>query len=149
MEIILKENVDKLGAAGEIVKVKDGYARNFLIPKGLAAPATEASKRIIEEEKRQLEVRNRKMKKTMEEMAEKMKDISCTLVRQTVEEEDRLYGSVTAHDIAEAITGQGQFEIDHKQVVLEEPIKSLGVYTVTIDLDREVQVPVKVWVVKE
>ncbi len=149
MEIILKENIDKLGAAGDVVKVKDGYARNFLIPKGLAAPATEASKRIIEEEKRQREIQNRKMKKSMEEIAEKMKDISCTLVRQTVEEEDKLYGSVTAHDIAEAISSQGQFEIGHKQIILEEPIKSLGVYTVTISLDREVEVPVKVWVVKE
>lgn len=149
MEVILKKELESLGQAGDIVKVKDGYARNFLIPKGLAIPATKGSRRIIEEENRQREVRDKKVKKGLEETAEKMKDISCTLVVQTVEDEDKLYGSVTAHDIADGITKQGQFEIDHKQIILEEPIKALGVYTVNIRLHRDIQVPVKVWVVKE
>jgi len=148
MEIILREDVENLGKCGEVTIVKDGYARNFLIPKGMAVRATKASKRVIEEENQQHKMRARKMKRNLEGTAKKMKGISCTITVQA-SEEDKLYGSVTANDIAEAITKQGEVKVDHKQVILEEPIKILGVYTVTIRLHKEVEVPVKVWVVKE
>jgi large subunit ribosomal protein L9 len=147
MEVILTQKVEGLGDRGDVVRVKEGYARNFLFPKNLAVPSTEGQKRALAEENRLHEVRDRKLKATVEAIAEKMKGLSCTLVVQAGEE-DKLYGSVTSHDIAKAITDQG-FEVDHRQIILEEPIKKLGVYTVPVKLHREVEVPVKVWVVKE
>lgn len=147
MELILKERVEGLGERGDIVRVKDGYARNYLLPKGLAVPATEAQKRILEEENRLRVIRDVKIKRSVQVVAEKMKNLSCTIVVQAGEE-DKLYGSVTIHNITEAIVKQG-YEVDHKQVMLDEPIKKLGVYTVPIRLHREVEVPIKVWVVKE
>ena len=147
MDLILKAKVDGLGDRGDIVKVKDGFARNYLIPKGFAVPATDAQKRVLETENKLREIRDDKVKRNVEAIAERMKDLSCTIVVQAGEE-DKLYGSVGTHDIANSINGQG-FEVDHKQVMLEEPIKQLGVYTVSIRLHREVEVPVKVWVVKE
>ncbi len=148
MEVILRDDVENLGKSGDVIDVKNGYARNFLIPKGLAVRATKTGKRIIEEENQQRKMRARKIKRNLEGTANKMKGISCTITVQA-SQEDRLYGSVTASDIAEAITKQGEVEVSPKQVVLEEPIKILGVYTVTIRLHKEVEVPVKVWVVKE
>jgi large subunit ribosomal protein L9 len=147
MDLILKDNVEGLGERGDVVKVKDGYARNYLLPKGLAVPATDAMKRVLEEEGRLREVRDDKVKRNLQAVAEKMKGLSCTIVVQAGEE-DKLYGSVSQYDIAEAIKGQG-FEVDHKQVILEHPIKKLGVYTVPVQLHREVEVEIKVWVVKE
>ena len=147
MELILRDSVPGLGERGDIVKVKAGYARNYLLPKKLAVPATGAMKRVITEENRLREVRDDKVKRSLEETAAKMKDLSCTIVVQAGEE-DKLYGSVSASDIAAAVSEQG-FEIDQKMVVLEEPIKILGVYTVQVKLHREIEVPVKIWVVKE
>lgn len=147
MELILKADVKGLGERGDVVKVKTGYARNFLLPKNLAVPATEAYKKVLEEETRLREVRDSKIKRNVKAVAEKMKSLSCTIVVQAGEE-DKLYGSVSTHDIAESIGKQG-FDVEHKQVILEEPIKTLGVYTVPIRLHREVEVPIKVWVVKE
>lgn len=147
MELILKSKVEGLGDPGDIVKVKAGYARNFLIPKDLAVPATGRQKKILAEENRLRDVRDNKVKRTIQAMAEKMKDLSCTIVVQAGDE-DKLYGSVTGHDIAEAIVKLG-FDVDHKQVKLEDPIKILGVYTVSVQLHSEIEVPVKVWVVKE
>ncbi len=148
MEIILRDDIDNLGKCGEIVGVKDGYARNFLIPKGLAVRATKSSRRLIEEESQQRKMRAKKIKRNLQGIADKMKDISCTITVQAGEE-DKLYGSVTATDIAEAVNKLSEVEVSPKQVILEEPIKILGVYTVTISLHKEVEVPVKVWVVKE
>jgi large subunit ribosomal protein L9 len=147
MEVILKQKIQGLGDRGDVVKVKEGYARNFLFPKRLALPSTPSQRRVLEEEGRLHVVRDVKLKQNVQAVAEKMKGLSCTLVVQAGEE-DKLYGSVTGHDIAKAISDQG-FAIDHKQVVLEEPIKKLGVYSVSIRLHREVEVPVKIWVVKE
>jgi large subunit ribosomal protein L9 len=147
MEVILKQKIQGLGDRGDVVKVKEGYARNFLFPKRLALPSTPSQRRVLEEEGRLHVVRDVKLKQNVQAVAEKMKGLSCTLVVQAGEE-DKLYGSVTAHDIAKAISDQG-FAIDHKQVVLEEPIKKLGVYSVSVRLHREVEVLVKVWVVKE
>ncbi len=147
MEVILTSRVEGLGDRGDVVRVKDGYARNYLFPKKLAVPATESQKRILEEENKRHASRDAKLRLSAAEMAEKMKGVSCTMVVQAGEE-DKLYGSVTAHDIARAVSEQG-FEIDHRMVILEEPIKKLGVYTVPVRLHREVEVPIKVWVVKE
>ncbi|MBU8921921.1 MAG: 50S ribosomal protein L9 [Bacteroidales bacterium] len=147
MELILKNSVPGLGERGDIVTVKAGYARNYLLPKKLAVPATGAMKKVIVEENRLQSVRDDKHKRTVQDTAAKMKDLSCTIVVQAGEE-DKLYGSVSAQDIATAVTAQG-FEIDHKMVVLEEHIKILGVYTVPVRLHKDVEVPVKIWVVKE
>ncbi len=147
MQVILKQKIQGLGDRGDVVKVKEGYARNFLFPKGLALISTPSQRRVLDEESRLHVVRDVKLKQSVQALAEKMKGLSCTLVVQAGEE-DKLYGSVTGHDIAKAIADQG-FAIDHKQVVLEEPIKKLGVYSVSVRLHREVEVPVKIWVVKE
>jgi len=147
MDVILRQLVEGLGNRGDVVRVKDNYARNYLFPKRLAGPAVEGQKRAMEEENRLHAVRDVKLKQNVQAIAEKMKGLSCTLVVQAGEE-DKLYGSVTWHDIAKAVSDQG-FTVDHRQVVLDEPIKKLGVYTVSIRLHREVEVPIKVWVVKE
>jgi len=147
MELILREDVQGLGVRGDVIDVAAGYARNYLLPRGLAALATEAQKRVLEKETKLREIRDEKIKSVLSAVAEKMSDLSTTIVVQAGEE-DKLYGSVTAHDIAEAIKNQG-FEVDQKQVLLDEPIKKLGIYTVPVKLHREIEVAVKVWVVKE
>ena len=147
MEVILTQKVQGLGDRGDVVRVKEGYARNFLFPKRFAVPSSESQKRVLAEENRLGVVKDAKLKQSVQAIAEKMKGLSCTLVVQAGEE-DKLYGSVTAHDIAKAISDQG-FAVDHHMVVVEEPIKKLGVYTVPVRLHREVEIPVKVWVVKE
>jgi len=147
MELILREDVQGLGVRGDVVSVKAGYARNYLLPHDLAVLATEAQKRVLEKETRFREIRDEKIRSNLSAAAEKMSDLSTTIVVQAGEE-DKLYGSVTAHDIAEAIVKQG-FDVDQKQVMLDEPIKKLGIYTVPIRLHREIEVAVKVWVVKE
>lgn len=147
MNVILTQKVEGLGDRGDVVRVKNGYARNYLFPKRLALPSTEGQKRVLNEENRLHDVRDAKLKQSVQVIAEKMKGLSCTLVVQAGEE-DKLYGSVTGHDIAKAILEQG-FSVEHRQVVLEEPIKKLGVYTVPVRLHRDIEVPIKVWVVKE
>jgi large subunit ribosomal protein L9 len=147
MEVILTQKIQGLGDRGDVVRVKDGYARNYLFPKRLALPSTESQKRVLTEENRLHGVRDAKLKQSVQAIAEKMKGLSCTIVVQAGEE-DKLYGSVTGNDIAKAIGEQG-YSVDHRQVVLEEPIKKLGVYTVPVRLHREVEVSIKIWVVKE
>jgi len=147
MEVILLDSVPNLGDRGATVKVKPGYARNYLFPRNLALPFTEGSRRVIEERGRVLEKRDQLAMGEARKDAAKMSEVSCTIPVQ-VGEEDKLYGSVTAADIAKSLSEQGH-KIDRRQIGLEEPIKQLGVYTVDIKLHREVSVPVKVWVVKE
>jgi large subunit ribosomal protein L9 len=147
MEIILTTTVEGLGDRGDIVKVKDGYARNYLMPRKMALPATRAMKKVMTEENKLRDIRDDKEKRTVMVQAEKMKDLSVTIVVKAGEE-DKLYGSVSDYDIARAVTEQG-FPIEHNMVRLEEHIKLLGVYTVPVQLHRDVEVQVKVWVVKE
>lgn len=147
MEVILLDTVPSLGQRGEVVKVKPGYARNYLFPRKLALLATDPNQRVFKEEERVLAKRDELAKHGAHKVAEKISDVSCTIPVQ-VGEEDKLYGSVTAGDIAKVLKDQG-FEIEKKQVMLAEPIKQLGVYTIDIRLHREVSAPVKVWVVKE
>jgi len=129
------------------VKVKPGYARNYLLPRKLAILATSSNLRVMNEEEKILERRDHREMQEAKQRAAGMLDLSCTIPVQ-VGEEDKLYGSVTAVEIANALKGQG-VDVDRKQIMLEEPIKKIGVYTVEIKLHREVKVPARVWVVKE
>ena len=147
MKIILRQDYENLGKAGDIVKVKPGYARNYLLPKKIAYPAEPNFVRMLEEEKRQKQQRLRKEKKVAEEMAEQLSSVSLT-ISASVGEEDKMFGSVTSQDIAAALKEQGH-EIDRRKIVLEEPIKALGIYSVPIKLYPEVEANIKVWVVKE
>lgn len=147
MEIILREDYKELGNAGETVKVKDGFARNYLIPAGVAYPDTRANRRLYENEIQQQTWRQSRDKKVAEEMAKKLETISCTITVQ-VGEEDKLFGSVTSQNIADNLTEQG-FPVDKRKIVLDEPIKALGIYSVPIKIHPEVDATIKVWVVKE
>lgn len=147
MDIILREDFESLGQAGEVVSVKDGYARNFLIPKGIAYLANEANKKRYENDVKQQAWRLNRDKKLAEELAVKLENVSCTISVQ-VGEEDKMFGSVTSQNIAESLSSQG-FEVDKRKILLEDPIKSLGIYSVPIKLHTDVEATVKVWVVKE
>ncbi len=147
MRIVLREDIDKLGRRGEIVKVADGYARNFLLPKRKALAATAGNLKVISREKRRYVVQQAKDKQAAETLAARLTSISCTIVRK-VGENEILYGSVTSSDIGEFIGKEG-IEIDKRRIQLDEPIKSLGIYTIPIRLHPEVTADLKVWVVKE
>ena len=147
MKIVLRQNYDSLGSAGEIVKVKPGFARNFLIPKGIAFFATPQNIKRYESEKEQLTWKKEQDKRKSEDLAKTLESVSCTITVQ-VGEEDKLFGSVTAQNIAEALESQG-YKIDKRKILLDEPIKSLGIYSVPVKVHTEVEAKVKVWVVKE
>jgi large subunit ribosomal protein L9 len=142
MEVILREHVDNLGRRGEIVKVADGYARNYLLPRKLALLATESNKKQIERERAKLEAREADEKRVAEAMAERMANLEVVIARK-VGETDALYGSVTTSDIAEALTAKG-FDIDRRKMLLAEPIKKLGDFDIPIRLQREVTATIKV-----
>lgn len=147
MKVVLIEDVEKLGATGNIIEVNRGYARNFLFPRKLAKPATDSALKIVEEIKKKKLAKLAKEKRSAEELKEKLGLVSCTIPVEAGED-DKLFGSVTAQDIAHAFELEG-FSIEKKQIVLEEPIKSLGVYHVSVKLHPEVVGAVKVWVVKK
>ena len=147
MEVVLMKDYENLGKALDVVSIKDGYARNYLIPQGIAVPATEGNKKRVAEAKHLAEIREEKKIKDSRELAEKIEQIPCTIPVK-VGEEDKIFGSVTAQEIADFLNKEG-FEIEKRQVELEEPIKQLGVYNVTITLYRTVSARLKVWVVKE
>ena len=147
MEVILREHVDNLGKRGEIVKVADGYARNFLLPRKLALPATEGNRKHVERERKIVEAREAAEKVQAEAIAARLAMIDITILRR-VGDTDQLYGSVTAADIAEFLKGKG-FEIDRRKLILPEPIKAIGEQVVPLKLHREVTVPLKVVVARE
>jgi large subunit ribosomal protein L9 len=147
MKIILRADIDRLGKLGEVVNVAPGYARNYLIPKKLAYQATGGNLKRIEFEKHRAAQQAEREVEECRKLAEKIKDLSLTF-QVKVGEEDNLYGSVTVADIAEEAAKQG-FEIDRRRILLEEPIKQLGVYTIQVRLHPEVNTELKVWVVKE
>ena len=147
MEVILREHVDNLGERGEIVKVADGYARNYLLPRKLALPATEGNKKHVERERKIVETRESEEKAQAEAVAARLSSIEITIARRTGET-DQLYGSVTSSDVADFLKAKG-FEIDRRKLILPEPIKLIGEHTVPLKLHREVTVPLKVKVVKE
>ena len=147
MEVILRDHVEKLGKRGEIVKVSDGYARNYLLPRKLALPATEGNRKHVERERKIMETREAEEKSQAEAVATRLSTVDITIARR-VGETEQLYGSVTAADITEFLKGKG-FEIDRRKLILPEPIKSIGEHDVPLKLHREVTVPLKVKVVKE
>jgi large subunit ribosomal protein L9 len=147
MKIILRKEHEKLGAAGAVVDVKDGYARNYLIPRGIAYPADAGSMRALEEEKRQQSRRDNRELKASEKLAHEIEKVSLT-IKMKVGEDEKLFGSVTSQTIAEALKDKG-LEIDKRIIELEEPIKALGIYTVDVKLHQNVTGKLKVWVVHE
>lgn len=146
-EVILMSDVEGLGLAGDVVKVASGYARNFLLPKSLAAPVTQATRRQLEKKQKELLALRAEQRKVAEELAKRIAAASCTITVKTGEE-GKLYGSVTAMDVAAALKAQG-VEIDKSKIVLEEAIRELGVFNLAIKLDAGVQATVKVWIVEE
>lgn len=146
-EIILQEDVENLGATGEVVDVKPGYARNYLLPQGLALPATEGNLKRIHEERRREQRAEERVREAAEEKASKLSGRSITF-HERAGEGGQLFGSVTAADICEQLETEG-VPVDRTDVLLEEPIKELGVYSVAVDLHEDVQPEVKVWVVAE
>ena len=147
MKVLLREDDKGLGETGEIVKVKDGFARNFLIPQGVAFIATEQNQKKYENDLKQKGWRLERDKQNAEELAKKLENVSATITVQ-VGEEDKLFGSVTSQNIADSLAEQG-FKFEKRKILLEEPIKTLGIYSVPIKLHTEVTGTVKVWVVKE
>jgi large subunit ribosomal protein L9 len=147
MEVILKEDIAKLGSAGEIVKVKEGYARNYLIAKGLAMEVSPANMKVVEFQKKARVAKEGEKKKKAQEIANKLSSISCTIPAQAGES-DKLFGSVTNSDIADALTQEGVV-VDKKDIVLEEEIHKLGIYYANVKLHPEVSQKVKIWVVKK
>ena len=147
MKILLRQDHDKLGTAGTVVNVKPGFARNYLIPKGIALVATPKNVKFYENEKKVINQSKQKEKRQSAELAKTLETVSCTITVQ-VGEEDKLFGSVTSQNIAEALLAQG-YEIDKRKILLDEPIKSLGIYSVPVKLHQDVEAKVKVWVVKE
>lgn len=147
MEVILKQTVEKLGEAGAVVKVADGYARNFLMPKGLAVQATKQNRVQLDQEKAVLDQRKNKELKEAQALGNKIRSFSCTFKRQAGEQ-DKLFGSVTSQDIAEFLAANG-VEIDRRKIELEEPLKTLGVHRVAIHVHPELSVELKVKIQKE
>lgn len=147
MKVLLREDLDNLGKRGEVVKVAAGYARNYLLPKRLAMPVTPGNMKLIDQERRAFQLRRDRDKQAAEELARRIAEVSCTIVKK-VGENDALYGSVTTQDIGEVLEKEG-IAIDRRRILLEDPIKALGVYTVPIKVHAEVTADLKVWVVKE
>ncbi|MBM4350456.1 MAG: 50S ribosomal protein L9 [Deltaproteobacteria bacterium] len=147
MQVILLEDIPSLGKVGDQVKVSDGYGRNFLIPKKKAVFATEKNLKALQHEKALVQHRLGKMKKDAVKMAQEIENLSCTFAK-TVGESGKLFGSVTSMEI-EAFLKENGMEVDRKKIVLEEPIKNLGMHTVAIKLQPEVIAHLKVWVVQE
>jgi large subunit ribosomal protein L9 len=147
MKVILRQDVDNIGKEGDIVDVAKGHARNYLLPRGYAYIATPGNLKKLEEDRKLQNLRHRKELRSAEDLARRISGASLTFVMKAGEE-DRLYGSVSAGDIAGKLNEQG-FSVDKKQIALDEPIKVLGVYTVDVNLHADVAGKVKVWVVKE
>ena len=147
MEIILREDVENLGARGQMLKVANGYARNYLLPKRLAVAATEANKKIVEQERQAHLRREAKAKGEAEDLAKLMGGVTVTIA-QKAGESDQLFGSVTSKDIAEGLEKQN-FSVDRRKIQLDEPIKQLGEHKVTVRLHREVPVEITVQVFRE
>lgn len=146
MKVILIEDIPTIGKMGSLIHVKDGYARNFLMPKKLAIPANPQNLKSLEHQKTLLTQKQNRIKREAENLATKLEKISCTISR-TAGEEDKLFGSVTSIDIDESLKEEG-IHVDRKKILLDEPIKTLGIYKVPIKLHPEVTGYLKVWVVK-
>jgi large subunit ribosomal protein L9 len=147
IEVILREDIKTLGRAGEMVRVKPGYARNYLLPQGLAYEATEGNKKRIAAETRVRTARNQAERTEAEQVATTLRDVTLTLSGKAGEE-GKLFGSITSQDVADALARQGH-PVDRRRIELEHPIKTTGTHTVTVRLHPEVQADVRVSVVAE
>ena len=147
MQVILREDLENLGKSGEVVTVKTGYGRNYLLPRGLAVSATEADVKRVAHEKRVIAARNAKLAKDAQAEADRLNQVSVSIA-VAVGEEDKLFGSVTARDIADAYK-EKNVVVDPKKMVLTDPIKSLGLAEVQVKLSHGVTATLKVWVVKK
>jgi large subunit ribosomal protein L9 len=147
MQIVLLEDVPTLGRAGDTVKVSDGYGRNYLIPRKKAILATDKNIKNLEHQKRQIQQQLGNRKKDAERMAEQIEKLSCTFAK-TVGESGKLFGSVTSMEIENYLKENG-IDVDRKKILMEEPIKNLGMFTIPIKIHPEVTANLKVWVVQE
>ena len=147
MEVILREHVEHLGTRGEIVKVADGYARNYLLPRKLALLVTAGNKKQVERERTKFEAKESEERGAAEAVAQRMANVEIVIARK-VGETEALFGSVTSADIAEALGAKG-FELDRRKLQLRDPIKKLGDYEVPVELHRDVMTQIKVKVVAE
>jgi len=143
----MQQAVEKLGNPGDVVTVSNGYARNFLLPRGVAFEATEGNKKRISQEKARLEAAESERRDTAADFAKVLEEVSITFAAR-VGEEGKLFGSVTAADIAQQLEAQGH-KVERRQIDLHEPIKALGVYRVPIKLHADVKPEIKVWVIKQ
>ena len=148
MEFILRQTVENVGNPGDIVKVSNGYARNYLLPHGLAYQATPGNLKRIAAEKARLEAAENERRQSARTLADRLEQVSLTFSAR-VGEEEKLFGSVTAADIVQQLHAQGFPEIEKRQVDLHEPIKALGVYKVPVRLHADVKPEIKVWVIKQ
>lgn len=147
MEVILRQAVDNLGHPGDVVDVSNGYARNYLLPRGVAFLATEGNKKRIAQEKARLEAAETERRDSAQALADRLAEVSITFAAR-VGEEGKLFGSVTASDIAQQLEAQGH-HVDRRMIDLHEPIKALGVYRVPLRLHADVRPEIKVWVIKQ
>ena len=147
MEVILSQDMQNLGKVGEVVKVKEGYARNYLLPRKLAFAATPANLKRIEQQAKKRKAQYETEKQKAEELAEKIAKVSCTLSVE-VNDLERLYGSITQTDIAKALESEG-FTIDKKDIIIEKPIEELGIFEVGVQLHSEVTAKTRLWVTKK
>jgi large subunit ribosomal protein L9 len=147
MKVILRQDVPELGTAGQVIEVKAGYGRNFLIPRNLAIPATKGSLSAIGEVKKQSEIRAKKLRKEADVVKDRIEKLSLT-TEVLVGDEDKVFGSVTSADITELLKKEG-VTVDKRMVELENPIKALGVYTVPVKVAKDVTAELKLWVVKK
>lgn len=146
MDVILLQDVDGLGSAGDIINVKPGFARNFLVPRGLALRASKRNLALADEKKRVAAAREGRRKKINEELAEKIRKTEITIEVQ-VGEEERLFGSVTTQDLQKSLE-EKNISVERHHILLEEPIKALGIYNIPIKVDSELQPELKVYVIK-
>ncbi|MFZ4621797.1 MAG: 50S ribosomal protein L9 [Bacteroidota bacterium] len=147
MKVILRQNYNTLGSIGDVVDVKDGFARNYLIPRSIAFRATEGNLKALEQEKKQLARKEEKVVQDSEKLAAQLGSVSLTITMK-VGEDDKLFGAVTSQMISESLTEKG-YTIDKRIIELEEPIKTLGIFEVPVKLHTKVSAKVKVWVVRE
>ena len=147
MKVILRKDFEKLGAIGEVVDVKEGYARNFLIPRKIAYTALGGNLKALEDEKKGHARKSEKELHSAEKVSAELEKVSVTIPVQ-VGEEDKIFGSVTTQMIADTLVEKG-FEIDKRKIDIDEPIKTLGIYNVNVKLHSNVSAGIKVWVVRE
>lgn len=147
MNVILKKDIEGIGKAGTVVKVKDGYARNFLFPRSLALESTQTNLKHLEQEQKARSLQTEKLKKSALEIKARIEKLSLTLP-VLVQEKEKLYGSITAVEIAKALQDEG-IEVDKNMIVLEEPLKALGIFEVPVKLHSEVTATIKLWIVKK